>query len=158
MFRKIFYILLISFSILACTVNVNAKELNEVSSINTLQIHHALADAECTGILGNPEDDTSTAWLVQEVMGYIRIIGVVLVLILSSFDFTRAIIQNDAKFMARIKGHLLTRGLAILLLFMLPTIVYALLTAFGIYSSCEIPNINVTTIIKPFIEMSVLIC
>ena len=157
MFRKIFYILLISFSILACTVNVNAKELNEVSSINTMQIHHALADTECKGILGDPKDPNSTAWLVQEVIGYIRIVGVVLVLVLSSFDFTRAIIQNDAKFMSKVKGHLLTRVLAILLLFMIPTIIYVLLTAFGIYSSCEIPSVEINTIINPLIEMRVLL-
>ena len=38
-----------------------------------------------------------------------------------------------------------------------PTIVYVLLTAFGIYSSCEIPSVEINTIINPLIEMRVLL-
>ena len=137
MLKKIIYILLISFSFLTCTINVEAKELNTMSSINTFEVKHVLEDETCAGILGNPKDEDSTAWLVQEVLGYVRIVGVVLVLVLSSFDFTRAIIQNDEKFMQKVKSHLLTRALALVLLFFIPTIVYALLTAFGIYSTCD---------------------
>lgn len=141
MIKRLIYILLISFTLLTCTVNVNAKELKPVSSINTLQIHYSLDD-DCEGVLGDPSNDTSTAWLIQEVVGYMRTIGILLVIALSGLDFTRAIIQNDEKSMASVKNHLLTRVLGILLLFMLPTIVQVLLTAFGFYTSCDTQVFN----------------
>ena len=55
---------------------------------------------------------------------------------------TGNIIQNDEKSMASVKNHLLTRVLGILLLFMLPTIVQVLLTAFGFYTSCDTQVFN----------------
>lgn len=143
MTKRLIIILLISFSLLTCTINVNAKVKGaNVSSINSLQINHVLADGTdsdtCGSVLGDPTNDKSTAWLIKKIVGYIRIVGIMLVVALSGFDFTKAIIQNDEKQMAGVRNRLVTRILGIILLFMLPTIVMSLLGAFGFTKNCDV--------------------
>lgn len=144
MLKRIILMLLISFSFFLCTSNVNvqAKELNQISSINTLEINHTLADLpvlsldRCKGVFGDPSEETSTAWLIQKVVEYMRIIGILLVLALSGVDLIKGIILSDAESMKNIKNHLITRLLGIVLLFVLPAVIKVLLQAFGLYSGC----------------------
>lgn len=165
MTKKIFFIILISFSVLFCTINVNAKELRLNSSINTLQIHHVLADEDnedeeatveevCESVFGDPSKPETTAWLIQKVVGYMRLVGILLLLALSSFDFLKAIILNDADGMKKAKDHLLTRILGVLLLFMLPMLVKVLMEAFGFYNSCG-TNVFNGFILNPFVGLRV---
>ena len=128
-------------------VRVNALTLNNSSNISNYI--YLLVDEEETesddlladdveqvndcklGILGDPEDPNSVAWLLQKILNIARIAVCILVIILSSLDFSRAIINSDDKVMQEATKKLTTRIVLIILLFLAPTLVNVVLNIFG---------------------------
>ena len=82
-------------------IKVNALEYNyindfieigataEVTSTNDIDDWSQEYNQEqnCNTLLGNPDDDKSVAWLLKQVLRFATIIGVLLVVVLSSVDF-----------------------------------------------------------------------
>ncbi len=92
-------------------------------------------DQNCSGgssILGDPNDENSVAWLLQQILNYIRIIGPILVVVLSSVDFAVVIVKNDDDSLGKAKKKLINRLLLVAALFLAPTLVSAILDIFGI--------------------------
>lgn len=83
-------------------------------------------------LLGDPTDEDSVAWLLQTILNYIRIIGPMIVVVMSGMDFAKAIIQSDDENMAKSYKRLGIRLLLAASLFFLPKLVTVLLTIFGI--------------------------
>ena len=82
--------------------------------------------------LVNPNDENSVAWLLQQILNYIRIIGPILVVVLSSVDFAVVIVKNDDDSLGKAKKKLINRLLLVAALFLAPTLVSAILDIFGI--------------------------
>ncbi len=138
-----------------CPINTSALSMESISktALNNVylldkdstaseDINNILDDynkeQECTGsnsIFGDPNDENSVAWLITEIMNYVRIIGPILVVIISAVDFIKVIIKSDDETMSKAQKKLIMRLILALLLFLIPTIVNALLSIFGI-SSC----------------------
>ena len=117
---------------------LNTKILNTSVINNISQIQKKYKDEEnlnCTdsddSLLGDPNNEDSVAWLIQKVLNYIKIIGPILVIIFSSIDYLRALIQSDNETLAKLNKKLITRIVLVLLLFFVPTIVNALLALIG---------------------------
>ena len=94
-------------------------------------------DQDCSGansILGDPNDENSVAWLLQQVLNFIKIIGPILVVVLSSVDFLKVIVKSDDESMGKARGKLIKRLILAALLFFIPTLVQAILDIFGITS------------------------
>ncbi len=94
-------------------------------------------DVDCsgkTGILGDPNDENSVAWLLQQILNYIKVLGPLLVIVLSAIDFIKVIIQSDDESMAKAQKKLIIRLLLAAALFFIPTLVTVLLNIFGITS------------------------
>ncbi|MBQ6324037.1 MAG: hypothetical protein IJI22_04295 [Bacilli bacterium] len=94
-------------------------------------------DQECSGansILGNPDDPDSVAWLLQKILNYIKIIGPILIVVLSSVDFSKVIINGDEKAMNGALKNLGLRLIFAILLFFIPVIVNFILGIFGLTS------------------------
>lgn len=89
-------------------------------------------DADCNSILGSTEDENSVAWLLQQLLNYIKILGPMLVVILSSMDFAKAIIASDDENMKKAEKKLMIRLVLAVALFLIPTLVSVLLNVFGI--------------------------
>lgn len=89
-------------------------------------------DAECNSILGSTEDEESVAWLLQQLLNYVKILGPILVVILSSLDFAKAIITSDDENMKKSEKKLVIRLVLAIALFLIPTLVSVLLDTFGI--------------------------
>lgn len=89
----------------------------------------------CSSILGNPKDPDSVAWFINQIFKYVKILGPLLVLILSSLDFAKAIIQSDDDHMKKAQKKLIIRLLAVVLLFFLPDLVNLILQIFGLTTS-----------------------
>ena len=89
-------------------------------------------DADCNSILGSTEDENSVAWLLQQLLNYIKILGPMLVVILSSMDFAKAIIASDDENMKKAEKKLVVRLILAVALFLIPTLVSVLLNVFGI--------------------------
>lgn len=95
-------------------------------------------EQECEGsnsILGDPEDEDSVAWLLQQALNYIKVIGPILVVILSSIDFAQVIIKSDDDAMKKAQKKLITRLILAACLFFIPTLVQVMLDIFGITSA-----------------------
>ena len=89
----------------------------------------------CNGLLGDPNDEDSVAWLLQTILNYLRVLGPVLVVVLSSVDFARIIVNGDDEKFSKAKQTLFRRLIVVALLFLVPTIVSVLLNVFGITSN-----------------------
>ncbi len=85
-----------------------------------------------SSLLGNPNDPDSVAWLLQQILNYIRVIGPILVVILSSIEFAKVIIQSDDEAMGKAQKKLINRLILLVALFFIPTLVEVVLQLFGI--------------------------
>lgn len=147
---------LISFS----SFNVSAKSLsyqaNSNQKIATINDYFLIADdtdkantdktdnnndvqydqeLECEGLLGDPDNEDSVAWFIVKILNYLRLLGPLMVLVLSSLDFAKAILTSDDESLKKAQSNLITRLILAALLFVLPTLIEVILDIFGITSS-----------------------
>ena len=87
---------------------------------------------DCDSILGSTKDEDSVAWLLQQILNYAKIIGPILVAILSSLDFAKAIMASDDENMKKAESKLMIRLILAVALFLIPTLVSVILNIFGI--------------------------
>lgn len=88
-----------------------------------------------SSVLGNVECECSTAYLLQKLLNYIRIIAPTLVVILSSVDYAKAVIASDEEDMKKVNKKLVTRLVLCVVLFIIPSLIDLLLRIFGLISS-----------------------
>ncbi len=72
-------------------------------------------------------DEGSVGWILMTILNYIRVIGPIAVVLLSSLDFIKAIMSSDEKAMKQAQSKLIIRLVAALALFLIPTLVGLLL-------------------------------
>ena len=85
---------------IAAKKKIIKTEETEMNTENYNQIN------ECSGddsMLGSVNDPNSVAWLLQQIFNYIKILGPLLVVVLSSVEFAKVIIQSDDEAMAKLK-------------------------------------------------------
>lgn len=137
------FIGLISFS----SFNVSAKEVNSPIKneqiITSIDNHTLIAakksnnvqydpDLKCEGLLGDPVNDPdSVAWFLVKILNYLKLLGPLMVLVLSSLDFAKAILTSDDESMKKAQSNLITRLLLAAALFVLPVLIEVLLDVFG---------------------------
>lgn len=92
----------------------------------------------CNGILGEPGNEESVAWLLQQILNYIKILGPILVVILSSMDFAKAIMTSDDESMKKAEKKLMIRLVLAVALFLVPTLVSVMLSIFGYTSDGQL--------------------
>ena len=73
-------------------------------------------------------DEGKLGWLLNTILNYIRVIGPVLVVLLSAIDFIKAIVGTDEKAMKEAQSKLIIRLVAAIALFLIPTLVQLLLS------------------------------
>ena len=133
-FSLIFLIVLFTFmvftpiSVNAVTVpdQVNTYEKLKSDQYNLVQV---LANEP---LLGDVDDEKSVAWLLQQVFNVIKIVGPVVVIVLSSIDFAQVIIKNDDEAMAKAQKKLIIRLILAASLFFIPMLVELALNIFGL--------------------------
>ncbi len=115
-------------SVNAVTVpdQVNTYEKLKSDQYNLVQV---LANEP---LLGDVDDEKSVAWLLQQVFNVIKIVGPVVVIVLSSIDFAQVIIKNDDEAMAKAQKKLIIRLILAASLFFIPMLVELALNIFGL--------------------------
>lgn len=113
-------------AVISDSINSNS----EVAVISSLK-----DNKECKGILGNPDNEDSVAWFLVKILNYLRLLGPLMVLVLSSLDFAKAILTSDDESLKKAQSSLITRLILAALLFVLPTLIEVLLDIFGFTSS-----------------------
>lgn len=88
----------------------------------------------CKSLLGNPSDDKSVAWLLVKVLNYLRILGPLLVVVLSGIEFAKTIVTSDDEHMKKTENRLVTRLILVAVLFLIPTLTKLLLQIFNVIS------------------------
>ena len=92
-------------------------------------------DKTCDSLLGDPTKDDSVAWLIQEALNILKVLGPIIVLVLSGFDFVKVILSGDEKAMKEAQKKLGVRLILVACLFALPSIVMWLLDFFHFTNS-----------------------
>lgn len=113
-------------AVISDSINSNS----EVAVISSLK-----DNKECKGILGNPDNEDSVAWFLVKILNYLRLLGPLMVLVLSSLDFAKAILTSDDESLKKAQSSLITRLILAALLFVLPTLIEVILDIFGFTSS-----------------------
>ena len=117
----IIFILAISSPLLVTNVQALEKIDYTNSSVKRMDYEDKDDDDEnCKYILGNPNDEKSVAYLLQKFFDYIKIIGPILVIILSGYDFAKNALNPDAEKMKKATSKLITRLLCAVGLFFVP--------------------------------------
>ena len=113
--------------------NILKDSVNSVKDIGDMNSQYNQAQ-NCNTLLGNPNVESSVAWLLQYVFNVIKVVGPLLVVILSSIDFAKVIVKSDDDEMAKARKKLITRLILAAALFFIPTITMVLLEVFGLTS------------------------
>ena len=82
---------------------------------------------ECSDII-DINDPGSVGWILYTILNYIKIIGPILVVLLSAIDFIKAVVGFDEKAMKEAQSKLVIRLVAAICLFLVPTLVQLLLS------------------------------
>lgn len=116
---------------------VDTLALSNNDNLGTYKVKHSLAknDIDCGTLLGSTKNKDSFAWLVQEIFNIIKYAGPFLLLILSSIDFAKTIIQSDEESMHKAQKRLLIRIILVLALFFIPDLVMVIMGIFGLVST-----------------------
>lgn len=93
---------------------------------------------DCESILGNPTDENSVAYYAQIALNVIKYVGILLCIILSSLDIIKAIMGNDKDAHKPVVEKTIKRFMYAAILFFVPSLVNALFTILGLFSSCGI--------------------
>ncbi len=134
-------LLLVPFRVNALEMNINNNLIqygvgtsNDPSQWNNNAYNQEQTCEGDNSILGSVNDPNSVAWLLQQVLNYIKILGPILVVVLSSVEFAKVIVNGDDEAMGKAQRKLVTRIILAACLFFIPTIVEAALNLFGFTS------------------------
>ena len=127
---KILFIIL-TLCISCFTFPVRAKQIH-IDSIIGVEKKFENPPPTCKSILGDVNNEKSTAWLVQTLLNYLKILGPTIAIVLGSLDFGKAVITSDEESMKKAKNAFIKRIIAAVALFFVPLFVQILLGLFGI--------------------------
>ncbi len=114
--------------------NEKTKENSGIGSVEDagIDMDQYNQDQSCETLLGDPNKEDSVAWLLQKVLDIVKIVGPLLVVVLSSVDFAKVIVNSDDDAMAKAAKKLAIRLVLAAALFFIPVLTTALLDVFGI--------------------------
>ena len=137
--KLILFIYIFGILLAIVPIKASAIELHSVSdNIYVLANKTTTSqNVDCDGsdsFLGNPEDENSVAWLLQQIFNFVKIVGPILVVVLSSIDYAKVIIQSDDESMGKANKKLMWRLILAALLFFIPLLIQVFLQMFGFTS------------------------
>lgn len=124
----VFLITLVSFTDVYAKENINNRRIDSYIYTlvdDTTSNINAQNNNNCEYVFGDPNDDSTIAWMLQKFLNYAKIIGPLLVIVLSGFDFAKNALSPDADNMKKISKKLVTRLICAIGLYFVP-----LLTSF----------------------------
>ena len=142
-------VVLIMFLILVgFTINVGFVSAAGTNSNGTLEISAGAgktdnsgferSDSSC-GILGDPNNDQTIAFYLQQVFNIIRFLGPILVLLMTIFDLVKITAeQKQDGELQKIGVKTLKRLIYAVILFMLPTLINTVFGLIGLYGTCGV--------------------
>lgn len=106
-------------------------ELQLNPNINGATSEYWNQQIECEDIF-EFDKEGSVGWMLQTIFNYIKVLGPIIVVLLSSIDFIKAVVGTDEKAMKEAQSKLIIRLIAALALFLIPTLIQLLLSFINI--------------------------
>lgn len=79
--------------------------------------------SKCKDFLGDPTNSKSVAWLLQKLFNYVKVLGPILVILFSTIDFTKTILNSDEEAMKKQQKRLGVRLMCAIGIYFLPMVV-----------------------------------
>lgn len=135
MHKKLFIIMFILICFVACA-NINKVEAYSLTG----EINYRLdeEDDACEGILGDPKDKDSFAYMLQQIFTILQYVAPILCLVLSTVDFLKAAASQDKEGLMKAFKSTGKRVIFTMLIFFLPMLINFLFHLLGWYGTCGI--------------------
>ena len=109
------------------------------TNVQALQVEdNFMLIADCNEVLGSPDDPESTYTLLQQVFTILKFASPIMVLIFTVIEFIKATASQDKDFLTKAIKHTITRMIAGVIVFLLPTIFNFTFNILGWYGTCGI--------------------
>lgn len=108
------------------------------TSVQALQVENNFILADCNEVLGSPEDPESTYTLLQQIFTILKFASPAMVLIFTIMEFIKATASQDKEFLSKAIKHTITRMIAGITVFLLPTVFNFVFDLLGWYGTCGI--------------------
>ena len=121
----------------------NADNLNNESKTSELETYEPTIDNKgtvtCNDIFGSKNDSGSVMYILSEVYNIARIIAVIMVIVLSMMDFTKAIASSDSGIVKKTFNNFTKRLVILMALFLIPSFIKLIFDfIFGSGTMCSI--------------------
>ena len=87
---------------------------------------------DCNAVLGSTSDPNSVAYILSKVLNYIKIIVPILIIVLSSIEFIKAIFGADDDSLNKAIKNLITRIVLAAIFFLIPMLTALMLDVFNL--------------------------
>ena len=111
---------------------------SEPSFVESYQLFDDDIDTDCESIFGDPTDSQYPAYWMQWILNIMKYVAIAALLILSTFDFIKALVSNDKDALKKAGMTTAKRFIFVVILFFLPIIVDFIMHLFGAYGTCGI--------------------
>lgn len=130
--KKVLILSMITLSLFFVTnLGVNAIEVGKFPT----DIFLAGDGAVCGGWITQDALD-----MIQEILNYFRIFAPILLIVFVALDFGKAVISQDNDALKKAQSKVISRAIATILLFFVPTITRAILNLDGVKDTIVIPE------------------
>ncbi len=119
------------FILLIIPINTKAQAINTNGTIPLIADVNACEGSD-SAMFGDVSDPKSTAWLIQKVLNYIKVLGPTIAIVLGSIDMVKAIILSDEENMKKAQLKFIKRIISAIALFFIPLATSILLGIFGL--------------------------
>ncbi len=105
--------------------------------LNNVSLDGMNQSISCSGLFAD-QNEGSVYWLLQKILNYMKLLGPILVVLLSSVDFIKAVMSSDENAMKVAQKKLMVRLVAAIALFLLPSLIQLIISLLGgiIDSNC----------------------
>ena len=76
-------------------VEKSIKEAKEAEQNKTDEEKQKERSSDCRYVFGDPNDESSVAYIMQKIINYVKVLAPLLVLLLSGFEFAKNILTGD---------------------------------------------------------------
>lgn len=139
MLKKITYLLIIClFSFFALT-EVKAMNNEYVSNDVNYKLDSSDVKKSCESVLGDPKDENSFAYYLNQILRMIQYLGPILCGVLTIIEFVKATASQDKELLSKAAKKTIVRVILAMVLFFVPLITNFLFdNVLGWYGTCGI--------------------
>ncbi len=114
---------------------VNASEVSANMKTPLVTIQAAEENA-CSSLLGDPDQKEYPAYWLQYAFNIIKYLAIAALLIFSTMDFFKAMVENDKEALKKAGQKTAKRFIYCVIIFFLPNIIELIMEWFGAYGTC----------------------